>query len=116
MVSINNISPEWDVIICGAGIAGLTLARQLTREVPNISLLVVEGLGDKSQTGAIQVGESTIEISAQYLADVVDLRAYLEATHYHKWGFRFFFGSGSTPLADRPELGTAHASPYILIS
>ncbi len=106
-----NLKPEYDIVICGAGIAGLTLARQITKEIPDASLLLIEGIGDKTRTGAIQVGESTIEISAQYLADVVGLRDYLEATHFHKRGFRFFFGKGDEPFQDRPEMGTSHASP-----
>lgn len=100
---------EYDVVICGAGIAGLTLARQLSRELPDLSLLLIEGPGDKSSTGAIQVGESTIELSANYLANVVGLRDYLEARHYHKWGFRYFFGTA--PFHLRPEIGTTHDSP-----
>ncbi len=107
----NNLNTEYDIVICGTGIAGLTLARQITKEIPEASLLLVEGTGDKSRTGAIQVGESTIEISANYLANILGLREYLEASHFHKWGFRFFFGSGSVPLQNRPEFGTSHASP-----
>ncbi len=102
---------EYDVVICGAGIAGLTLARQITKEIPQASLLVIEGTGDKDRTNAIQVGESTVEISANYLANVVGLKDYLESTHYHKWGFRFFFGDSAQPFEQRPELGTSHASP-----
>jgi len=105
------VKNEYDVVICGAGIAGLTLARQITKEVPEVSLLVVEGTGDKDRTNAIQVGESTIEISANYLANVVGLRDYLEESHYHKWGLRFFFGNGAMPFEQRPEFGTSHASP-----
>jgi flavin-dependent dehydrogenase len=110
-ITMSDLDDVYDVIIGGAGIAGLTLSRQIAREIPAASLLLIEGMGDKSRTGAIQVGESTIEISANYLANVVGLREYLEASHYHKWGFRFFFGSGATPLQERPELGTSHASP-----
>ncbi len=105
------LKDDYDVIICGAGIAGLTLARQITREIPEASLLLVEGCQDKSRTNAIQVGESTIEISAHYLANVVGLHDYLETSHIRKWGLRFFFGDGHMPLQDRPEFGTVHASP-----
>jgi flavin-dependent dehydrogenase len=106
-----NQCAEYDIIVCGTGIAGLTLARQITMEIPDASLLLIEGLSDKSRSSALQVGESTIETSANYLANVVGLRDYLEATHYRKWGLRFFFGDGHIPLQDRPEIGTGHASP-----
>jgi flavin-dependent dehydrogenase len=106
-----NLKSEYDVVICGAGAAGLTLARQFAIEIPEASVLLIEGVGDKSRTNALQVGESTVEMSAHYLANVVQLKDYLETRHYHKWGFRWFFGSGETPLQERPEIGTSHASP-----
>lgn len=110
-ITTGTLNTEYDIIICGAGLAGLTLARQIAREIPDASLLLIEGCQDKSRTNAIQVGESTIEISANYLANVVDLREYLETSHLRKWGLRFFFCGGHMPLQDRPEFGTAHASP-----
>src|SRR6185312_7694433 len=99
---------DYDVVICGAGLAGLTLARQITREIPEASLLLIEGMGDKSRKAALKVGESTIELSAHYLADILGLRAYLEASHFHKHGLRFFFGNGSDSFQDRPEVGISN--------
>ncbi len=110
-ITTGTLRTEYDIIICGAGLAGLTLARQITREIPEASLLLIQGCQDKSRTNAIQVGESTIEKTADNLANVVDLREYLETSHLRKWGLRFFFGGGHMPLQDRPEFGTAHASP-----
>lgn len=107
----NHLQNDYDIVICGAGAAGLTLARQIAIELPEASVLLIEGVGDKSRTNALQVGESTVEMSAHYLANVVKLKDYLETRHYHKWGFRWFFGSGETPLHERPEIGTSHASP-----
>ncbi len=107
----NELRNEYDIIICGGGLAGLTLARQISREIPHASLLLVEGLGDKLTTKAIQVGESTIELSANYLAQTLGLQDYLDKVHFCKWGLRFFFGSGDTPFQDRPEVGTSFASP-----
>src|SRR5256885_13947262 len=78
MSFLSGLKTEYDVVICGAGAAGLTLARQLALEVPEASVLLIEGVGDKSRTNAIQVGESTVEMSAHYLSNVVKLKDYLE--------------------------------------
>ena len=85
---------EYDIVICGGGLAGLTLARQLTMNMPHLSLLIIEGTGTKKLTSALNVGESTIEISAYYLADILELRSYLEVAQLPKMGLRFFFGRG----------------------
>ena len=38
---------EYDIVICGAGLAGLALARQISLEIPDASLIVIEGPRDK---------------------------------------------------------------------
>src|ERR1700730_5938646 len=58
MESVNQCA-EYDIIICGTGIAGLTLARQIAMEVPDASLLLIEGLIDKRRSSALQVGTTT---------------------------------------------------------
>lgn len=103
----------YDVVICGGGLAGLTLARQIKRELPHVSMLVIEGVTSKSltgQKGALNVGESTIELSAYYLADILGLREYLHTSQFRKMGLRFFFYDGHCKLQDRPEFGTSGPS------
>jgi flavin-dependent dehydrogenase len=109
-MSTTDTMKKYDVVICGGGLAGLTLARQLTMNTPHLSLLVIEGTGTKKQTSALNVGESTIEISAYYLADILELRSYLEEAQLPKMGLRFFFGSGQDAFHTRPEVGTSQPS------
>jgi flavin-dependent dehydrogenase len=109
-MSTTDAVKEYDIVICGGGLAGLTLARQLTMQMPHLSLLVIEGTGAKKQTSALNVGESTIEISAHYLADILELRSYLEVAQLPKMGLRFFFGSGKEAFHTRPEFGTSQPS------
>ncbi|GHO82446.1 NAD(P)/FAD-dependent oxidoreductase [Dictyobacter formicarum] len=108
---MEKIASSYDVVICGAGLAGLTLARQITRELPAVSVLLLEGRGNKTHTNAINVGESTVEVSAYYLIDMLDLREILEQAHLRKLGFRFFFKNGATPLHQCAELGFSEFPP-----
>jgi flavin-dependent dehydrogenase len=108
---LEKIASSYDVVICGAGLAGLTLARQITKELPGLSLLLLEGRGKKTHTNAINVGESTVEVSGHYLADVLGLRETLENVHLHKLGFRFFFKTGDGPFHERPEFGLSEFPP-----
>jgi flavin-dependent dehydrogenase len=93
-----------DVAICGAGLAGATLAQQLRRELPDLSLAILDPLVRPLPEAAFKVGESTTEIGAFYLAEVVGLRDHLETAHLPKLGFRFFFPAEGG-FATRPEVG-----------
>ncbi len=100
-----------DVLIMGGGLAGLTLAIQLRRELPALTVRVLERNRHPVPEAAFKIGESTVEIGAHYLDSVLDLRAHLEARQLRKFGFRFFFNESSESLDDRVELGVSRVFP-----
>lgn len=95
----------YDVAICGSGLAGLTLARQLRLTMPDISIVLLDRLSRPLPKAGFKVGESTVEVGAFYLANVLQLTDYFEEHHFHKLGFRYFFGDARNCFQDRPEIG-----------
>jgi flavin-dependent dehydrogenase len=103
-----------DVAIVGGGLAGLTLALQLHREKPGLSIVVLERSALPPPLAAHKVGESTVEIGAHYLADTLGLGELLEETQLRKFGLRLFFGAGRhDDLASADELGASHLLPAV---
>ncbi|MGB8221411.1 MAG: NAD(P)/FAD-dependent oxidoreductase [Polyangiales bacterium] len=95
---------SFDVLICGAGMAGLTLARQLHREHPQLQIALVDKTSRPFPAAAHKVGESSVELGSQYL-ERLGLREYLEQNHLLKFGLRFYPGGGKLPLEQRTEIG-----------
>jgi flavin-dependent dehydrogenase len=95
----------YDVAICGGGLAGLTLARQLKLSLPNLSIIVLDRLSRPLPEAAFKVGESTVEAGSHYLAEILQLRDYFKQKHLQKLGLRFFLGDSQGPFEQRPELG-----------
>ena len=100
----------FDVVICGGGLAGLTLARQLRRALPTWSIAVVERTPRPLPEAACKVGESSVEIGSQYL-EHLGLTEYLLERQLVKFGLRFFPGGGGLPIEQRTEVGPSQEPP-----
>ncbi len=101
-----------DVVIAGGGLAGLTLAIQLKRADPTIDVLVLERRRHPVPLAAHKVGESTVEIGADYFANVLGLADHLMTKQLKKFGFRFFSSEGRRDIHRVPEIG---ASRYLAV-
>lgn len=101
----SGLENEYDVVICGGGLAGLTLARQLKMEIPDVSVAIVDRLSRPLPESAFKVGESLVETGSHYLAEKLQLKDYLDQHHIRKLGFRFFYGDARGPFHARPEFG-----------
>jgi flavin-dependent dehydrogenase len=108
----DNAVDRHDVVITGGGLAGLTLALQLKQAVADLDVLVLERRTHPVPIAAHKVGESTVEIGANYLAEVLGLKAHLQEQQLKKFGFRFFFSEGRRDIDGVTEVG---ASRYLAV-
>lgn len=100
------MNDQYDVVVLGGGLAGLTLSLQLKNAKPGISILVLERRETEASTAAHKVGESTVELGTHYLREVLDLKGYLEEFELPKHGLRFFFKNDTKEdITSRVELG-----------
>ncbi len=101
-----------DVVITGGGLAGLSLALQLKQAHPALDILVVERRTHPVPEATHKVGESTVEIGANYFAEVLGLKAHLQERQLKKFGFRFFSSEGRRDIDRVTEIG---ASRYLSV-
>jgi len=98
-------SQAYDVVICGGGLAGMCLARQLKLENGAIRVLILEKNSFPVREAAHKVGESTVEIAGFYFRETLQLKPYLKNDQYIKCGLRYFFKEGFDDFAEYPEIG-----------
>ena len=105
---------DTDVCILGAGMAGLTLAKQLRQRCPELDLTVVEHRRFPVAQASHKVGESTVEIASHYLSTELGLTEHLQNMQLPKFGLRLFL-RGQEPIHDDlaryDEIGPSRVLP-----
>jgi 2-polyprenyl-6-methoxyphenol hydroxylase-like FAD-dependent oxidoreductase len=83
------VAGYYDVVIIGAGLAGLSLARQLLLAGDKKILLVDKRA--EIPPARQKVGEATVQVSGYYFSKVLDLEEHLLREHFMKYNLRFFY-------------------------
>lgn len=89
MTTINNATYEYDVVIMGAGFAGVCQARHLMLNIPDIRVAIVDPRSENRTDKDLKVGESTVEIATLFLGKELGLYEYLVENHPPKFGLNF---------------------------
>jgi len=107
-------SSDHDVAIVGGGVAALTLALEIRLARARTRVLIIEPNPHPVPEITHTVGESTVEIAAQYLRDRLGLAEHLHTSQIRKMGLRMFFSDdGNTDIARRIELGSSAFTPQV---
>src|SRR5713101_7249168 len=80
---------HYDVVIIGAGLAGLSLARQLLLASDKTILLVEKRT--EIPPKHLKVGEALSQVGGYYFSKVLDMEEHLLREHFMKYNLRFYW-------------------------
>jgi flavin-dependent dehydrogenase len=101
---------DYDVAIIGAGLAGLTLARQLLLNSDKRILLLDRRA--EVPTPRQKVGESTVQVGAYYYAKVLDLEEHLLRKQFMKYNLRFYWKSAGRDNSRFEDYGHSYIRTF----
>ncbi|MEA5550948.1 tryptophan 7-halogenase [Anabaena cylindrica UHCC 0172] len=87
---------EYDVVIMGAGFAGVCQARHLMLKIPNIRVAMVDPRPEDRTDKDLKIGESTIEIATMFICKELGLYEYIIENHPPKYGLNFHWPKDTT--------------------
>lgn len=102
-----------DLLVAGGGLAGLTLAIQLKRRCPDLSIIVADRRPDPLPPEQHKVGESAVELGAYYFREIVGAGEHLRKEQIVKAGLGLYMTDGSNDdITSRAELAAGRPVPF----
>ena len=98
---------HYDVVILGAGLAGLSLCRQLTLNRGDKKILLVDNRADLPGNKQ-KVGESLVQVAGYYYTRVLELEEHLLREHYPKYNLRFYWKTPGASGRDLRDYGRSY--------
>lgn len=80
---------DYDVIIMGAGFAGICQARHILLKVPDARIALIDPRPRQRRDKDMKIGESTVEIAADFMCRELGLHSYMVENHVTKLGLSF---------------------------
>ncbi|MGD0568468.1 MAG: hypothetical protein ABSA78_08680 [Candidatus Sulfotelmatobacter sp.] len=90
-MSVPTEARHYEVVILGAGLAGLSLARHLLMNTSKTILLLEKRAEVPSPRQ--KVGEATVQLGSYYFSKILDLEEHLFQEHFLKYNLRFYWPS-----------------------
>ncbi len=101
---------HFDVVILGAGLAGLSLSRHLLLDTERTVLLLERRpeIPPRRQ----KVGESLVQLAGYYFSKVLDMEEYLLREQYMKYNLRFYWKTRGRENSRFEEFGKGYIRPF----